>query len=207
MTARISKSFVFQSGVYFNDSFIMNVYDVEMHFNIHTENIREQNISLERVKFFIRENIESAVFVEEKNKTVIDSFVDAGIKVCALPEEPYDQIIGIMLLCKLNAIMEDRMELSDISITSWMSDGVTCNHSIDESMGPFVDSGWWNDNTPRAYVSKSNATKSKKLVKLVKSMYSWDEVYLGWGENIEPTNTFNSEVVFACFDKKVDKKD
>jgi hypothetical protein len=207
MTARISKSFVFQSGVYFNDAFIMNVYDVEMSFNIQTEVIREQNIALERVKFFIRENIESAVFVDEQNKTAIENFMDAGLKVCALPEEPYDQIIGIMLLCKLNAIMEDKMELTDISITSWMSDGVSCHHSIDESLGPFVNNGWWNENTPRAYVSKSNVSKSKKLVKLVKSMYSWDEVYLGWEENIEPVNNFNSEVVFASFDKKVDKKD
>ena len=207
MTARISKSFVFQAGVYFNDTFVMNVYDIDMSFNIQTENIREQNVALERVKFFIKENLESAIFIDEENKAAISSFAEAGIKICELPEEPYDQIIGIMLLCKLNAIMEDRMELSDISVTSWMSDGVVCSHSIDESMGPFVNSGWWNENTPRAYISKSSISKSKKLVKLVKSLYSWDELYLGWNETSDSIGNFNSEVVFASFDKKGHKKD
>ena len=204
MTARIQRNFTFQAGVYFNEVFVMNVYEVDMQFNIQTEIIREQNIALERIKFFITENLESAIFIDEKDKTAIDNFVGAGLKVCVMPEQPFDQIIGIMLLCKINSIMENRMELTDIGITSWMSDGVICHHSVDESLGPFADSGWWNENTPRTDISKSGI-KSKKLVKLVKSLYSWDELYLGWEEAPEPVGTFNNEVVFASFDKKSDK--
>jgi hypothetical protein len=205
MTARIVRSFDFQAGVYFGDEFYMNTYELDMQFNVETDSIREQNVALERIKYFLDESLESAIMCSENDKVAIDKFVNADMKVCTLPEEPFDQIVGIMLMSKLNAIAEGRLVITDITIGSRMSDGVSCLHSIDENMGPFETKGWWKDNTSKInnYVPEK---KNAKVVKLAKPVSDWDDLYLGWEEKDPFTKgAFGNEIVFASFDNKLDK--
>jgi hypothetical protein len=201
MTARISKAFNFQAGAYFKNTFCMNVYDVDMEFQIETESMREQNVAVERIKYFINEVLENSIFINQANTEIIDKYIDAELKVCSLPEDPYDQIIAIMLLIKCNTITEGKLILTDISISSRLSDGVYCNHSIEENIGPFRDNGWWSENNDKINLVKTKQ-KSKKVVKLTKTAMNWGEFYLGWDEN-NYVETSTSEVVFLNFDNKV----
>jgi hypothetical protein len=206
MTARINSSFSFNTGVYFSNEFILNTYDINVDFNVESEQIREQNIALERIKYFLNYCVQNSIFICEDEDEAIQKYLDADLKVCTLPEEPYDQIIGIMLISKLNSILEDRMIVTDIEITSSMSDGVWCKHSMEENLGPFLKPGWWSDSSTKINnITKKN--RSKKIVKLVKSNIAWEDVYLGWEET--PITTIatgpSNEVMFANFDNKTDK--
>lgn len=201
MTARISRGFSFQTGVFFTDMFRMNTYDVDLSFNVETESIRDQNTAIERVKYFLYECLSDSVLLNRKEKTAIEKYINADMKVCTLPEEPYDQIIGIMLMVKLNSIMEGKLVLTDILITSRLSDEVFCAHSIDETIGPFTDLDWWNDNTPKI-TSVTKVNNSKKVVKLVKSGANWDDVSLNWEDDIPMQSNTASEIVFVHFDNK-----
>jgi hypothetical protein len=198
MTARISRNFEFMAGVTFDNEFYMNSYDVTTTFTVETDSIEEQNIALERIKYLLNEALEHSVFLRDTDTEGFDRFTDAGIKVCTLPEDPYDQIIGIMLLVKMNAISEGRLVASDIEITSRMSDGVYCMHSIEENIGPFNNKGWWNDTTPKIN-SIAPKSRGKKVVKLTKTPSAWDELSLGWVT--KPIERITNEVVFASFDK------
>jgi hypothetical protein len=152
------------------------------------------------MKFFLAETVSNSIFVQDTEESTIEKYLLADLKVCTLPEEPYDQIIGIMLMSKLNAIAEGRLLVTDISITSEMSDGVTVSHSFDENMGPFADDGWWNDSSTRISGIKAGK-KSTKIVKLIKPSVDWTDIYLSWNnekEVIVPA----TEVVFANFDSK-----
>jgi hypothetical protein len=181
----------------------MNLYQLDADFDVSTTDISEQNIAIERIKYFLNDCLEHSIFVSQTETHAIQKYVDADIKVCTLPEEPYDQIIGIMLMVKLNAITEGRLVITDLSISSAMSDGVFYNHSIEETVGPFNESGWWNESNPKmSHSLKPN--KSKKVVKLVKSCNNWDDVWLGW-EKISLPNDTSNEVVFVSFDNKTDK--
>lgn len=204
MTARISRAFNFLTGVYFSGTFRMNIYEIDLSFNVETESMIDQCIAMDRVKYFLEECLGDSVLLDRKEKSAIEKYINADMKVCTLPEEPYDQIIAIMLIVKLNAIMEGKLVLTDVSITSRLSDEIYCQHNIDDSIGPFIDNDWWNDNTPRiTSVTKSNT--SKKIVKLVKSRIGWDDLSLTWEDNIiAPANTA-SEIVFVQFDNKLDK--
>jgi hypothetical protein len=205
MTARISSSFTFTSGVYFSNEFVLNNYDIEVDFNVETEIIREQNIALERIKYFLHLCLQNSIFICEDETETIQKYLDADLKLCTLPEEPYDQIIGIMLISKLNSINEGRLIVTDINITSSMSDGVWCKHSIEENLGPFAKSGWWKDASVKTN-SLTAKNKSKKVVKLVKNNVTWEDLYLGWEEQV-PINITgpSNEVMFATFDNKTDK--
>lgn len=205
MTARIQRSFDLLLGVHFNSKFHLNVYDIDLFFNVETESIKEQNIALERIKFFINGCLENAIICEENKDKVIQDYLNAGMKVCTLPEEPYDQIIGIMLMAKLNSIAEGRLVVTDISISSRLSDGVSCSHDMDENMGPFYEKGWWNE--PNLKISDTKYAKGKKVVKLTKPVVEWEDIYLDWGTKEPELDEFNaSEVVFVEFGTKVENK-
>jgi len=199
MTARITRDFHFVAGVYFEDELYMNTYDLNIHFSVESTLIAEQNIALERIKYLIH-SIDNHVFINNQNEASIEKLKNSNVRVCIIPEEPYDQIIAIMLLVKINSITEGRLIADDIGLMSRMSDGVSCLHSIDENTGPFRLKGWWNDSSPKI----SNQTvKTKKIVKLKKSDNNWDDLGLGWIAKKESNST--SEIVFASFESKTEK--
>lgn len=205
MTARISRTFSFQSGAYFKGVFFMNSYDADIHFTVESTNVREQNIALDRVNHLFDKALESTIFIDETDTEMIQKYMDADLKICTLPELPYDQVIGIMLLLKINAITDGRLTVTDIAITSKLSDGVNCHHSVEETVGPFVKEGWWNESSLKVNNLTKNTNKSKKVVKLVKSSSTWDDLFLGWEEDILPFTGSSSEIVFASFDNKTEK--
>lgn len=199
MTARITRDFHFVAGVYFEDELYMNTYDFNAHFSVESSSIAEQNIALERIKYLFH-SIDNYVFINNQNEAAIEKLKNANVRVCAIPDEPYDQIICIMLMVKINAITEGRMIADDVSLMSRMSDGVSCLHSVDENIGPFRLKGWWTDCSPKI----SNQTvKTKKIVKLKKSESNWDDLGLGWISKKESNST--SEIVFASFESKTEK--
>lgn len=199
MTARVQRTFEFVAGVFIEHELHMNLYDIEINFLIETDNIYEQNIALDRIKYFFIEKIENAIFIHESESAIFDKISNLGVKCIQLPEEPYDQILGIMLMSKIDAITEDRLSVSDIRITSRMSDGVSYLHSMEESMGPLSDRGWWNDPSP---TTSGKPTKNKKIVKLKEMQTNWDDLMLGWQP---PKKRLESDVIMVDFDSKMDK--
>lgn len=198
MTARVQRDFEFVSGVYIDNELHMNVYEVEVNFLVESENIYEQNIALDRIKYFFIEKLENAIFLNQSNTAIADKFSDLGLKTILLPEDPYDQIIGIMLMSKVDAITEGRLAVSDICISSRMSDGVSYLHSMEEHMGPFVNKGWWSDSSP----STSLTRKNKKVVKIKEASTTWDDFMLGW----RPTKIdLTNDVIMVDFESKTDK--
>ena len=199
MTARVQRDFEFVSGVYIDNELHMNVYDVEVNFLVDSESIYEQNVALDRIKYFFIEKLENAIFLNQAQSSIADSFSDLGLKTILLPEDPYDQIIGIMLMAKIEAITEGRLSVSDICITSRMSDGVSYLHSMEEHMGPFTAKGWWSDSSPS---TSTSSKKNKKVVKIKEASNAWDDVMLGW----LPTKIdIKNDVIMVDFESKIDK--
>lgn len=199
MTARITRDFQFLAGVYFEGELYMNIYDATIQFSVETENIAEQNIAMDRVKYFVH-SLDHHIFIHDAHKDAIEKFTNLNMKLCLIPEEPYDQIIGIMLLVKIDAITEGRLTPDDIALTSRMSDGVSCLHSNEENTGPFIYKGWWNDSSPKI---STIIGKSKKVVELKKLPNNWDDLLLGWLDKKD--DIIPSEIVFASFESKTEK--
>lgn len=197
MSTQIEREFVFQAGAYFEGKFMMNVYDISLSMLVETDSIREQNIAMDRIKYFLSECLESSVFVDASEKKAIEKFQAAGIKVCALPEEPYDQIVTLILLMKLNAITEGRLLVTDIVLVSELSDGVKFIYDIESVTegNPFTKGWWLESNTQITNVEK--AAKREKVVKLIKTVNEWAALDLDWKEK----NTSSTEIIFSTEDK------
>lgn len=199
MTARVQRNFEFVSGVFIDNELHMNLYDIEVNFSVETDCIYEQNIALDRIKYLFIEKIENAIFISQTETSTIEKLTLSGLKYVVLPEDPYDQIMGIMLMSKINAITEDRLIVTDMMISSRMSDGVSYLHSIEESMGPFIEKGWWNDPSPLTF-DKPN--KNKKVVKLKDMSSNWDDLTLGWEL---PKKKSTNNAIMVDFDLKTEK--
>lgn len=178
MNTQIEKDFDLQACVHFQDTFFMNFYDFTLCMEVNTDSIREQNVAMDRIKYLIYESIENSIFVCFSDQTAIDNYTKAGLKVCMTPEEPYDQIVALLILLKLNAICEGKIKITDIKLTSKLSDDVRFNEDFETAQQAVTINGWWNEVHPN--LCSSSQDKKEKIVKLVKD--SWGDLGLGWKE-------------------------
>lgn len=193
MSTTIKRDFTFQAGVYYEDTFIMNIYNLDLTMTVETDSIREQNIAMDRIKYFLHDCVENSVFVDSNERKVIEKYITAGLKVCTLPEEPYDQIVTIALLSKINAIAEGRLIISDIVLSSELSDGVKFVYDYESVLhaSPF-DQGWWMESNSCMNDINKTQNKKDKIVKLVKSINDWSVVGLEWKEK----SAKSAEIIF-----------
>ena len=181
MTTRIEKDWVFNAGVHFDNKFIINNYQITLSMMVETESVREQNIAMERLEYFINEVIDSCIFIDKNKTKNIDYYIQAGIKVCLLPEEVYDQIIGMILLLKFNSILEKRLFVTDLTLSSKLSDNVRF-HIVEEIATNLFDGDfWWNNNSTKLYDSPKLKDKKTKIVKLFDD--EWTTVGLSWKDS------------------------
>lgn len=178
MTTRIEKDVYITSGLYFNNKFLINTYVLNISMTVETEQVREQNVAMERLEYFLNEIVSNCIFIDNKETEQIEKYVNAGINVATLPEEPYDQIIGMIILQKLNAIMENRLVVTDLSISSKLSDDVRFCVISDMAEAIFSGDYWWNNPSQQTY--DFNKSSSKKVVKLFDNL--WTEMGLSWKE-------------------------
>lgn len=191
----INTNFTFQTGMYFEHDILFNLYDISVTMLVETESIREQNIALTRMRYFLTESLEHSIMIHESETDMINKLTLCGIKVCTLPEQPYDQILGIMLMTKFNAITEGRLLITDMEIGSRLGDNVSFIQSIEDPIGPFEIPGWWNEsNTKISSVTSSD--KKEKIVRLMKNHSEWDALDLAWKEKVKRQSK-SAEILFT----------
>lgn len=181
MATRISRTFDFLGAVYYEGSFLMNQYTMTLSMDVMTDSIIEQNIAMDRMKYLVDEVLDSVVFIQDSETRMIEKYQAAGLKVSTLPDEPYDQIVTLLLLYKLNSICEGRLIVTHIELDSLLSDGVGFMYDIEDldMIHPYKQ-GWWTENTI-AIADKTNISKKEKIVKLVKKS-DWASLGLDWKE-------------------------
>jgi len=148
MNIRLQYELEFLAGVYYLDQLQINSYTVSLNLLTNSTALIDTNIALERVKWFVCSQLESTVFFGPNHHDQAEMFATMGTNVTTLPDQPVDQIIGIMLYQKLNAIMQDRMLITSLDISSVLGDNVWYQHDEDDSAGPFDQQGWWSRADP-----------------------------------------------------------
>lgn len=199
MSAKISRQFYFYAAIYFDELFLINAYNIDLTMTVMTEDIREQNVALDRIKFLLNDCLENAVFISHKETKIIDLYSKAGLKLCLLPEEPFDQVVGAVLLHKFNAILEKKLHVSELKIQSLICDNVLFYISSDDEID-FINNttGWYMDTSPR--ISENfRRTKKDKVVELKKEMLDWNTIGLNWKEKSDHKDA--GEIVFIPLDK------
>jgi|TARA_R110000803_G_scaffold137537_1_gene204460 hypothetical protein len=182
VSSRIEKDFAFDSCIHFDNNFLINSYNIEISFLIETSDIIEQNTAIDRVGFFIYNCVNHSLFVNENEVEAIQKYKDSGIRVIATPDDPFDQILSMLLLLKLNSISEGRLKITDLTLGSTFSDGVRfC--MVSEIAEDIIDTSdstlWWNQSSICTDSNCDDSNNSDNIVKLFGDE-GWIEAGLSW---------------------------
>lgn len=197
MNVRLKKTFTWYAAIVYGDRFLINHYTAEISMTTVTADNDEQNIAYERVKTFMGDIVDGSLLISQNNPN-LELYQKIGTKVLILPEEPVDQIVGMMLYLKLNAVMENRMVVTDIELWSLAGDSMSYLHSAGESVGPLEQEGWWLDARPTCTNSAKNPRS--KIVNLSR-IPEWADHGLDWADS----NSSSDSVVFAKFNRDEDE--
>lgn len=179
MSTKIEKEFVFETAIHFEDKFMINFFEMTLLMQVETESLREQQVAMDRINYFLSTYVENAIFVNAKEKKAIDNYEKAGMRVLTLPEDPYDQIVGLILMRKLNSITEDRLKITDMVFGSKLTAGIKFHSTVEESED-FEGKNWWDDSTTCVREEGKPISKKDKVVKLFSQKDEWAEVGLLW---------------------------
>jgi hypothetical protein len=200
MNVRLQYDLDFLAGIYYDERLQLNSYSISMSLLTKTTDAANTNIAMDRLKMFMHGELANTVFVNQALKERAEMLQIMGVNVTTLPEEPVDQIVGMMLYYKLNAIMEGRMAVTRLDLMSALGDSVWYQHDADEdSPGPFRAEGWWHESTVQ-HDTVAQGDTGDNVVKVVPN--AWIEYGLTWPEDT-PEPTANT-VVFANFTKNED---
>jgi predicted Fe-Mo cluster-binding NifX family protein len=185
-----------RAAIWFEDRLQINDYSAELSIHTNTDNHEDHVTCMARLNHFVYHELTNTVFIKQTNQDQLRALAAAGIKMTTMPEEPIDQIIGIALYCKLNAILQERMFVNGVTVQSDLGDNVRYLHNDHDSTGPLGQEGWWQDFSPVHSNFKPSANK-KHVVKLNRTL-TWQDLDMEWSD-VEPVDNAGNTVVFAKF--------
>jgi hypothetical protein len=190
----------FTAGVYYGGQTRMNNYTLTAWMTTNSTDATDHNTAFERIKYFIYSEMDSTVFINSVHCEACQLLSAAGLKVTTMPGEPVDQLIGIMLYYKLNAITEGRMIIEETELASVMGENMTYLHSGNETTDIKNRPDWWE--SPDSVHCDLTLLDSDKVLTLPQANH-WRELDLAWNE-IQPEVDTGNTVVFADFKKSDD---
>jgi hypothetical protein len=195
MNVRLKYDLHFNAGVYYRGNTILNNYSLRLWMITNTELPDDQNKAFERMKYFVYNHVDNTMFIDSAEQEQCARFLQAGLSIITMPGDPVDQLIGIMLYHKLNAIMEQRMTIVETELSSAQGQAMTYLHSEGENTLGVEPSAWWIS----ADLSHSDFAlpESEKVVSM-QTTTAWRDLDLAWSDLPTPTDHGNI-VVFADF--------
>jgi hypothetical protein len=197
MNYRMSKAWSVLANVVWEDRILCNDFRIRADWITATDDSREQNIAFDRVKYWLFDVFEHSVLIKQGSDR-IPLLQATGQRVIAMPTDPIDPMIAVMLITKLAAITESRMTFTEISVASEQGGHVQYLQAVDEDVMEFTEYGWWRDSGPIWTVAETK--RSNKVVNLGRAQ-EWSELKLSWDGTETKTD---GHVVFAEFKKSED---
>lgn len=197
MNVRLNYTLSFTAGVYYNDTLHMNNYNLTLWMLTNSADPNDHEVSFDRIQYFVNNILHSTIFINSDNREKCQQFVQAGLDITSMPGDPVDQLVGIMLYQKLNAITEGRLLILETEISSQVGSGMVYLHGEHENTTGIVPPEWWN----AADLSHcDNDLNHQDKVLTLHQINTWRELDLGWPDSANNTPDDNT-VVFANFKK------
>jgi len=200
MNVRLRTILGWNSGLVHGDQFCVNQYQAQIDMITVTADNHQQNIAYERVKHMTHYIFEDAILIS-RDHGKLTQYQQTDARVIVLPDEPVDQIMGMMLYLKFNAVMENRIVVTDVEISSVQGDNMGYLHSHGENLSTGLSQiGWWMDAGPTWYDMPVTHTRDK--VVSLNARPEWTDHGLAW---TDATDKQSNSVVFADFGRDADK--
>lgn len=177
MNVKLRFDLNFRAGNWYDNEFLVNSYSVKLQLITQSEDPNDHPVCIGRIRT-VFELLENTVFVDQHHRDKIRELTDCGIHVVAFPQEPIDQIVGVVMFEKINAVLEGRMRVTDLDLNSDCGGNIWFLHNDHETVKEIPDSGWWSEPGPSCN-NYHSANQGKKVVKLKKTI-NWKLFDLDW---------------------------
>ena len=199
MNVRLIKTWQWQSGLVYDDTFYINSYSVATHMHTTTMHDHDHDVAYGRMEHWFQEVMQDSVMISA-DCAVARAYAATGQRLLVFPDQPVDQLVGIMLCVKLNSITEGRLIITDVDLSSVHGADMLYQHNHAEAQGALSAAGWWRDAGP-TWHDRTVPTRAAKVVKL-RGVADWHSLDLDWQPCKRSTD---SAIVFGDFDRDADK--
>ena len=115
----------FKSIIIVDGELFPNEYNVEISLTPHTANLKEQTEYFERLKNLFEQVFANTITTWRDEKLYALLKANTNNRFIELPKPPYDQIMASVCFCKANSILDSKITINNIKLSSWQGDGIT----------------------------------------------------------------------------------
>jgi len=133
----------FKSIIIVDGELFANEYKLKISLTPHTASLKEQTEYFERLKNLFEQVFANTITTwrdEPLYNTLKKSSTNRFIE---LPKPPYDQIMAAVCFCKANSILDSKIVINNIELSSWQGDGITYTVDKDSKELILLDRSDW----------------------------------------------------------------
>ena len=170
----------FKSIIIVDGELFSNEYSIKISLTPHTADLKEQTNYFERLK-----NLFEQVFANTITTWRDDPLYDllkkkSTNRFIELPKPPYDQIMAAVCFCKANSILDSKIVINFVELSSWQGDGITYKVDKDSKELILLDRPDWFtskfSNFDPWWLRADTATYDEELDKgIYTGHFSWNE--------------------------------
>ena len=169
----------FKSIIIVDGELFANEYKINISLTPHTASLKEQTEYFDRLKNLFEQVFANTITTwrdEPLYQTLKKSTTNRFIE---LPKPPYDQIMAAVCFCKSNSILDSKIVINHIQLSSWQGDGITYSVDKDSKELLLLDTpNWFTDkykNFDPWWLRADTATYDRELDKgIYTGHFSWN---------------------------------
>lgn len=195
---RLEKLMTWTCCVSYDQGHVVNQYLLQMEFSSGTDDEQQQTTAYQRIKWWIHDVMQNSLLLNQTDE-LLPVYANTRQRVLAMPADPVDDVVALMLFYKLNSIVEQRLVIDRIKLSSDQGDNVWYVHDNDEPPVEIEPNSWWLDSGP-TWIDKDcmKFSTEHKVVELERRS-SWEDLGLGW----EPqSDQPQGNVIFTEFGRR-----
>lgn len=121
----------FKSIIIVDGELFSNEYSIKVFITPYTADLKEQTLYFDRLKLLFEQVFANTITTWREEPLYDTLKKKSNNRFIELPKPPYDQILAAVCFCKANSILESKITVNHIELSSWQGDGIT--YSVDKN--------------------------------------------------------------------------
>ena len=170
----------FKSIIIVDGELFGNEYNLNISLTPHTADLKEQTDYFERLKNLFEMVFANTITTWRDEKLYHTLKKSSNNRFVELPRPPYDQIMAAVCFCKANAILDSKITINFIELSSWQGDGIT--YTVDKNSKELIlldAPNWFSDKYTKFdpwWLRADTATYDEEFDKgIYTGHFSWKE--------------------------------
>ncbi len=115
----------FKSIIIVDGELFSNEYKLNVSITPHTADLKEQTAYFDRLKNLFEQIFANTITTWRDEPLYQILKTKTNNRFIELPKPPYDQIMAAVCFCKANSILDSKIVVNYIELSSWQGDGIT----------------------------------------------------------------------------------